>query len=581
MRPVRWRIRLAIAIAAVGSLCSLVAIATFALVIHALLIAESPFVPLLVSAAFLLLALVARVYAFHVSHLAAFSLETRLRTAMSEHLAAVPLGFLTTSSSGALTKILQEDVKSLHAFVADSTPFLGRGIAAPVATLILLLWLDWRLALVAVGVLLAGLLLLSLAMRNREELQRRYDQENERISSSVVEFVQAMPVVRTFDSGSSSFGRYLEALQRYDAVLREWMTRSSLSSRLTLAVLGPLPTLLALTLAGLLLFQGGSLQPSVWVACLLIGTGLAESLMPLMWLYHAIHKARGSAARIQQLLHQPVLPVTEQGPSPQDASIVFSDVSFTYDGRQEAAINQLSFRVEPGQVVALVGPSGSGKSTVARLIPRFWDVQSGCIKVGGVDVRDYAPETLMQQVAFVFQDTFLFHDTLLDNIRLGSPNATEEEVIQAAQAAQIHEYIETLPQGYQTLAGDRGARLSGGQRQRITLARAILQNRPILILDEATAFADPENEAAMVKALSHLTRGKTLLVIAHRLNTIRYADQILVMNQGRLVESGSHDELIRQQGLYARLWQHHLAAQDWTLSRQPSAVPTQKETLHD
>lgn len=215
MRPVRWQIRLAIAIAALGSLFGLVAIATFALVIHALLIAESPFVPLLVSAAFLLLALVARVYAFHVSHLAAFSLETRLRTEMSERLAAVPLGFLTSNSAGALTKILQDDVKSLHAFVADSTPFLGRGIAAPVATLLLMLWLDWRLALVAVGVLLVGLLLLSLAMRNREDLQRRYDQENERISSSVVEFVQAMPVVRTFDSGSSSFGRYLQALQRY------------------------------------------------------------------------------------------------------------------------------------------------------------------------------------------------------------------------------------------------------------------------------------------------------------------------------------------------------------------------------
>lgn len=364
--------------------------------------------------------------------------------------------------------------------------------------------------------------------------------------------------------------------QRYDEVLQEWMTQASLSSRLTLAVLGPLPTLLALAVAGLMLLYGGSLPVSVWVACLLIGTGLAESLMPLMWLYHAIHKARGSAARIQELLHQPVLPVTEKACQPENACIEFSEVEFIYEGRQEPAVSQLSFRVEPGQVVALVGPSGSGKSTIARLIPRFWDVRSGSIRIGGVDVRDYTPEALMQQVAFVFQDTFLFHDTLLDNIRLGSPDATEEEVIHAARAAQIHDYIVTLPQGYHTSAGDRGARLSGGQRQRITLARAILQNRPILVLDEATAFADPENEAAMVKALSHLIRGKTLLVIAHRLNTIRHADQILVMDQGRLMESGVHDELIKKQGLYSRLWEHHQAAQDWTLGAQVSALETRE-----
>ena len=252
---------------------------------------------------------------------------------------------------------------------------------------------------------------------------------------------------------------------------------------------------------------------------------------------------------------------------PADASIRFEQVDFSYEAGGPKVLQQVSFEVPAGQFTALVGPSGAGKSTIAQLIPRFWDVDAGCIRVGGADVREMLPDTLLQQVAFVFQDSFLFAGSLLDNIRLGQPQASPQEVMEAARAAQAHDFIMALPQGYDTPAGERGTSLSGGQRQRVTIARAILQNRPILVLDEATAFADPENEAALVLALSHLMRGKTVLMVAHRLATIRDADQILVFEQGRLVEQGRHTTLLAQAGCYARLWQAGERAGQWTLQR--------------
>ncbi len=307
---------------------------------------------------------------------------------------------------------------------------------------------------------------------------------------------------------------------------------------------------------------------------LLVGAGMAEAMMPLMSLAHMVDKAKLSIARIDQILAlAPLAEPPGRGLEPANADVRFESVNFRYSPDGPAALTGLSFVAPAGSITALVGPSGAGKTTVARLIPRFWDVSAGSIRVGGVDIRELDHDTLMRQVAFVFQDSFLFTGTIAENIGLGQPSMDRGAIARAARAAQAHDFIQTLPSGYDTQVGERGGQLSGGQRQRITIARAILQDRPILILDEATAFADAENEAALIAALSVLMRGRTVIMVAHRLSTVRDADQILVMDRGRLVESGRHDDLLADDALYARMWRNYERAQQWTLHSAAGECP--------
>ncbi|MDO5103421.1 MAG: ABC transporter ATP-binding protein [Lautropia sp.] len=556
-------------LASLAAASALGALAVLALAVHTLLSepGQWPWLPLGVAVLLTILAFVLRLSAFNQSHYAAFRLETRLRTDLAGHLARVPLGYVQQTGSGALTKVIMDDVKALHVFVADSTPLYARAYVSPVLTFVLLWWLDWRLALAATAVLAVGMVVVSLATRGSSQMMQRYHATGENVSKAVIEYVQAMPVVRTFDTGAVTFQRYQRALDEFMAVMLAWYRMAGFSSRLSVAILNPMPTLAVLVWLGGWLISREALDAATWLAVLLVGTGMAESLLPLMSLKHLVAKTQMSIHRIQEVMDEPELPEPDmvQAKFPKDASVRFEAVDFRYTADGELVLQDVSFDVPPGSVTALVGPSGAGKTTVARLISRFWDVSSGCIRVGGVDVREMLSEVLMQQLAFVFQDTFLFTDTIAGNIRQGLASATMDEVIAAARAAQAHEFIERLPQGYDTPVGERGVFLSGGQRQRITIARAILQNRPILVLDEATAFADPENEAALVAALSNLMRGKTVLMIAHRLSTIRDADQILVFDQGRLAERGRHDALLAQRGVYARLWSSYEQAQDWAL----------------
>lgn len=575
MAPVKGRIAGAITLSVLSTITglgSLLAVPPLA----AELLSESP-TPTLIwrwlftAVGLVVIAFTTRIFAFNVSHLAAFKLEVILRTALTEHLAQVPLGYVITTGSGAIKKLVQDDVQSLHAFVADSTPLIGQAYTVPVLSLVAMFVADWRLGLVTLAVLPVGMIFVQLALKDYAEQRDEYDRANEQINGVIIEFVQGMQVVRTFDDGSSSFARFQDSLNIFTQKLRDWNIKTQLSGRLGSLLFEPLPTLFLVLGTGAWLMMQGSLGLPRFLVFLLLAPRLCGGFKPIFTLSYFINQANAGALRISAVLAEPVLPEPEQPEQPRDASITFNNVTFAY-GEGRPALQNVSLTMSPGTVTALVGPSGAGKTTLARLIPRFWDVTEGSIKIGHVDVRQMTSETLMSWVSFVFQDTFLLHDTICDNIKLGRPNATDEEVEAAAKAAQAHEFILTLPDGYDTIAGERGARLSGGQRQRITIARAILQDNPIVVLDEATAFADPENAALIQAAIAALTQNKTLIVVAHRLPSIVNADQIVVLNQGCLVELGRHDELTTANGVYARLWLRHQEAQDWELNIRSHSV---------
>ena len=513
----------------------------------------------------IIIAFTTRLSAFVVSHLGAFRLEQILRTKLSLHLSKVPLGYIITTGSGALKKVMQSDVKGLHAFVADSIPMIAKSVVAPIFTLIILILVDYRLALASLLVLFIGAIIMAYTMKDSAYFRQLYEKSQSEINKAVIEFAQAMPVVRTFDDGSQSFKRYNNSLFTFKDNLSNWMEQTSTSAKLGTIILSPLPTLIAIFLVGIYFVNNGTMQLSSLILGLFLSTGMADSFMPIMWLQNFIKKSQASAIRIFEVLDVEALTETEINQNPKNNSIVFDKVSFSYDKNEQEALRNISFEVPQGTVTALVGPSGAGKSTVAKLIPRFWDVTKGSIKLGDVDIRNMKSETLMNHVSFVFQDTFLFHDTIFNNIKMANPNASKEEVIKAAKAAQIHDFIEGLSNGYDSKAGDRGANLSGGQKQRITIARAILRDNPIVILDEATAFTDPENEEEIIKALANLMKDKTVIVIAHRLSTIKDVDQIVVFDKGEIIERGKHEELLKNKKVYNNLWQNYIKAQDWNL----------------
>ncbi len=572
MAPVKKEIQMAILLSVLGGTLLVVDMALLAYVMYIPLRESVVFLDLHVSflGAFALLGIIAigsfwfSKYAFLVSHHGAFKLEEILRKSLIEHLAHIPLGHIISTGSGALKKVLLDDVKNLHAFVADSTPMIGKSIATPMASLIALVWIDWRLALASSVVLVLGGVIMGVVMQDSVEHRKNYDASQEQINRSVIEFVQAMGVVRTFDDGSSSFKRYADALLRYKECLKAWVDETAVSAKIGMMILSPMPTLLVVGGVGSYFIANQSLSFAPFIAALLISTGMADAMMPLMWMSNFIKKSQASANRIQEIMAITSLSYPAQTFIPHDASVVFENVSFAYEGHTQV-LHNVSFQAPSGSVTALIGPSGAGKSTVAKLIPRFWDVNEGRILVGGVDVRSIDAWVLMGHISFVFQDTFLFYDTLKANIKMANPNASDDAVIEAAKAAQIHDFIMSLPEGYETLAGDRGTRLSGGQKQRLTIARAILRNAPIVVLDEATAFADPENEEEIVKALANLTKDKTVIIIAHRLSTIKDVDQIIVFDKGRIKECGKHETLLAQKGLYAMLWENYEQAQHWDL----------------
>jgi ATP-binding cassette subfamily B protein IrtA len=567
--PVRRRLAGAVALGAAGAALGVAGLVALAYALRELFRPEPDgtiLAALLVAAAVGVIGRFGlRAWSFHVSHMAAFDLETVLRTRLSTHLGRVSLGAVMGLGSGPLKKIVQDDVRAMHTAVADATPLVGFALAQPVVALVALAVLDWRMLLAVVVIAPVVVVAMQLSMRDYAAERARYDQANETINTAMVEFVQGMPVVRTFDDGSTSFRRFAAAVHGFTEATANWQRKSRTPGVLARIAMTPLPTLLVVLAAGIWLVAGGVMEPAGLLVALLIGTLPVESILPLMYLNNYVNDSKAGAARIASVLALPELPEPAQPEAPQDGSVRFRGVTFSYGtDRDRPALDRVDLDIPAGTVCALVGPSGSGKSTLARLVARFHDVGAGSVEVGGVDVREIGTPTLLRHVALVFQDPFLVDDTVAENIRLGRPDATDAEVEAAARAAGAHDFVVSeLPDGYATRVGERGGLLSGGQRQRVTIARAMLVDAPIVVLDEATAFADPETEAEIQDSIAVLTRGRTVIVIAHRLATVAGADQIVVLEEGRVAGRGTHDELLAAGERYARMWEHHERARAW------------------
>jgi ATP-binding cassette subfamily B protein len=485
-----------------------------------------------------------------LSHAVAFGTQRDLRFELAAKLARVPLGYTDEKSKGEIRTTLIDDIEILEDGMAHLVPEVSAAIIAPVITLIVMFLIDWRLALLMVLPIIIGMALLNLMMKRGEGPTREYFALFGRMATTSAELADGLPTVRAFNQDEQATARARVVFADMTRFSNAWLHQCVLPGSAAQVLLSS--HLLFVGPAGLLMAAGGWVSTATLAAFLAIAYGFGDLFAAVHGISHRLMMQVQLLERIDALNAAAELPAPATSQTPHDASVSFEDVSFAYGTR--TVLTNVSFKVNPGQCLALVGPSGSGKSTIAKLVARFHDVAAGSVRIGGVDVRDLDTDALYQHVAYVFQDVFLFGGTVADNIRLGRSDASDEEVIAAAKSAQAHDFIERLPQGYQTELGERGYGLSGGERQRISIARAILKNAPILVLDEATAFADPENEAQIQDAIAQLAQGRTIIVIAHRLHTIVHADEILVLDQGRVVERGRQSDLIAANGLFARMW---------------------------
>ena len=508
------------------------------------------------------------------SHVAAFRILYGLRVRLSEHIGKLPLGYLNNTSTGAIKKTMDQNIEKIEGFIAHTIPDLVNVAATVAVMLVIFFSLDVWLTVVCLAVVVISIFLQFsnfMGKRAREFMAIYYDAQ-EKMSASAVQYVRGMPVVKIFGQSVRSFRQFNAEIQAYKTfALKCCDTYQNGMIAFTVLLNSMVTFILPM---GILLLQASPQSLSlavVWLFFIIMGPGMASPVYKLTFLGGNTRDINEGVNRIDRILEKKPVPEPEHTKVPTAYDVEFRHVSFSYEnteqGTRTEALRDVSFIAPQGKITALVGPSGSGKSTVANLIPRFWDVEQGEICIGGVDIRQIATTKLMDMVSFVFQDTFLFYDTLYENIAVGSPDATKEKVIAAAKAAQCHDFIERLPQGYETRIGDKGVFLSGGEAQRICVARAILKNAPILVLDEATAFADPENEHKMQMALQSLIKDKTVIVIAHRLSSVISAHQIVVMKEGRIVQCGKHEQLSVTEGVYKNMWDAYTSAYHWTLNK--------------
>ena len=501
-----------------------------------------------------------------LAHMAAFQIIYDLRIAMARKMAQVPLGFFSRRQVGQLHKAMSEDVGGLEAFLAHIWPDLIAALVAPLGALLVMAWVDWRLALSAFAVVPLALLT-QRAMLTGDALQayERHHEVTRALKQAVHEYVRGIHVIKSFGIEAKGVAALREANAQQVAFVQEYAQRSAPPMIVALKLMSGGTNALLVAPMGVWLHSRGQVDAATLVFFLVVSPQVLSPFMRIATALGQLQVLLQGALQIEAILEEPELPEGERVQVPTQETITLEDVSFGYGEGEPAAIVGVSAQIKAGQVTAIVGPSGAGKSTLIQLIARFWDPTRGRILVGDVDVRELELGAWLDQLSLVFQDVFLFEGSVIDNLRLAAPEATQAQIEQACQAACLHDELLALPQGYQTPLGDRGARLSGGQRQRLSIARALLKGSPIVILDEATAFADPEREARIQEAIAQLARGRTLIVIAHKLSTIRGADQILVMDQGRLVAQGRHDALLSSCALYASLWQAYDQVAGWTL----------------
>ncbi|WP_439241874.1 ABC transporter ATP-binding protein [Lonepinella sp. BR2474] len=519
-----------------------------------------------------------KIKAHDQSHYSAFQLEKILRERLSQKIGSLPLGEVQTMGSGALSKVLIDDVQALHAFVADAPPLKAEAYSTPIFVLLALSWLNWQFALSVLLFCLAMLFILKLMMSRSQPFRRQYGLALTQVNRAIIEYVQGMATVRTFDAGESSYGRFQQSLIHFNQVIQTWLQSMKWAARLNRILFTPMPIMIFLLAFGTMLYWQGVISIFTLFAFFVLATGLIETMHPYMGLFHLMEKSRASIERINDIETMASLPVSDNPQLPSHFDIAFKGVNFAYETektleKNTALLNNMSFSVPQNSFTAIIGESGSGKTTLLSLLLRFWDVSSGEICIGGVNIKQIAPEQLMSLCSVVFQDNFLFSGTIAENICYGLDKVSEQDMINAAQQAHIHDFIMSLPQGYQTSVGERGQLLSGGQKQRLTIARAFLQNRPILLLDEPTAYSDVENELKLMQAFKNLMHNKTVIMVAHRLNNVVNADQIIYLQKGQIVAQGTHQDLLEQSAVYQQLWQSYQQASHWVLGASLEATP--------
>lgn len=498
------------------------------------------------------------------SHIAAFRVQASMRKIMMEYIMKLPLGFIESEGSGKIRKIVVESSAATETYLAHNLPDKAVSVATPVGLIALLLVFDWRLGLICLIPAVLGFLFMGSMMgKEMENSMKEYQNSLETMSAEAVEYVRGIPVVKTFGQTIFSFKRFKDSIDKYEKWTLDYTKKMM---KPMIAFTTAVNSTFAFIVAAAYLLGGHGISGSLGLNLffyIIITPILTTTLMKLAYAGEAQLQVKDALMRMKGLMDRQPLSEPQQGKLPKNSALSLENVSFAYEGAEKNAVDGITFRINAGEHVAFVGPSGGGKTTLASLIARFWDVDKGSVKIGGVDVRDITSDELMNQISYVFQDSRLLKMSILDNVRIGRPGATDAEVMKALEDAQCMDIIEKLPDGVNTMIGTKGVYVSGGEAQRLSIARAFLKNAPVLILDEATAFADPDNEQRVQAAFEKLSREKTVIMIAHRLSTVTNADRIYVLKDGIVAESGSHQELTAHDGVYAHMWKEYNKSVNW------------------
>ncbi len=500
-----------------------------------------------------------------ISHAMAYSVLEGLRLRLADRFLRAPLGDVENHSIGEIKNMMVDKIENIEPPLAHMIPEGAGHIVLPVISIAALLCIDWRLALASLVTFPLSFLCMGLTFKISGDSFAKYDRSSNEMNSAIVEYIEGIEVIKAFGRAGVSYEKYAGEITSFRTFVVKWLTSTFVTMKLSFALFPS--TLIGTLPAALALANGGVITPAQAALAMMLSISMVGSLAKLEVFSENMRQVKFTVESLEEFLEMPALPEPAERAAVEHTDVELRGVHFSYTGdEKDEVLHGIDLTLPEGSFTALVGPSGGGKSTVAKLIARFWDVTAGEITVGGVNIKDMPLEQLSEYVSFVTQDNFLFRCSLLENIRLGNPAATDEEVRAAARAAQCEEFISKLPQGYDTPAGEAGKRLSGGEKQRIAIARMMLKNTPIVILDEATAFTDPENEDKIQRSIAALTKGKTLLVIAHRLSTIKNADNIVVLKNGAIAAEGRQEELLENCPLYRKMWQAHIGAKNWAVS---------------